>query len=53
MAPAPAYWLRWANTEVARVVRDGADVLVQPAAAQAAALHDTPGDPDYRPSLAC
>lgn len=45
MSPAPAYWLHWADSEVARVVREGTDVLVHLAAAQVAELHDAPDGP--------
>jgi len=48
MVPAPAYWLHWADSEVARVVRDGADVQVHLAAAQVVKLPDEPGGPGER-----
>ena len=48
MAPAPAYGLHWADSEVARVVRDGVDVLVHLAAAQVVKVHDEPGGPGER-----
>ena len=38
MVPAPAYWLHWADSEVARVVRDGTDVLVHLGGGQAHAI---------------